>query len=103
MRVADHWHAHGFNVLARRLRTKAGEIDLVMADDATLVFVEVKARRNFVQAAGALLPGQQARLLLAAECALADHQEWNRPNTRFDVALVCRDRIEHVQDAIRQY
>lgn len=34
----------GFEILARNVRTRAGEIDLVAFDGATLVFAEVKAR-----------------------------------------------------------
>src|SRR5271156_4667395 len=78
--VAALWQARGFDILAQRLRTKSGEIDLVVADPGTLVFVEVKARKNFNDAAYAVLPRQQTRLLQAADCALALHQEWNRPN-----------------------
>jgi Holliday junction resolvase-like predicted endonuclease len=79
----------------------AGEIDLIVADAATLVFVEVKARKTFDEAAYAVLPTQQLRLLQAADSALALHQEWNRPNIRFDVALVCGGAVRHIHDAIR--
>ncbi len=100
--VAANWQAQGFSVLAQRLRTTSGEIDLVVADPATLVFIEVKARPSFEEAAYAVLPRQQLRLLQAADSALAQHQEWNRPNIRFDVALVCNGAIQHIEDAIRQ-
>jgi putative endonuclease len=99
--VAALWQAQGFSVLARRLRSKSGEIDLVVADPSTLVFVEVKARKSFDDAAYAVLPNQQLRLLQAADSALALHEEWTRPNIRFDVALVCGGAIRHIEDAIR--
>jgi len=99
--VAAIWRAQGYSVLARRLRTKSGEIDLVVADSDTLVFVEVKARNSFAEAAYAVPPGQQARLLDAASTALAEHAEWQRPDTRFDVALVCNGAVRHIRDAIR--
>ncbi len=88
-------------MLAQRLRTKCGEIDLVVADPTTLVFVEVKARNSFGQAAYAVQPRQQSRLLEAAGAAMAEHVEWQRPDTRFDVALVCGRTVRHIQDAIR--
>jgi putative endonuclease len=100
--VAAIWQAQGFNVLAQRLRTRSGEIDLIVADPETLVFVEVKARKTFEDAAYALLPRQQMRLLQAADSALGLHAEWNRPNIRFDVALVCDGKVENIEDAIRQ-
>jgi len=99
--VAALWRAQGYSVLARRLRTKSGEIDLVVADPETLVFIEVKARKSFAQAAYAVQPGQQARLLEAASAAMAEHAEWHRPDTRFDVALVCGGAVRHIRDAIR--
>lgn len=92
----------GFEVLARRLKTNAGEIDLVVANRRCLVFVEVKARSNFVDAAYALLPRQKGRLLRAADSALACNPAWSRPETRFDVALVAGDNIEIIENAFWQ-
>ncbi len=47
-RGEEHALAHlrrlGFQLVARNHRTRFGEIDLIVADDRTLVFVEVKAR-----------------------------------------------------------
>lgn len=100
--VAAVWQSQGYQVLAQRLRTKSGEIDLIVASTSTLVFVEVKARRTYSEAAYAVLPRQQSRLLQAAGSALADHEDWHRENIRFDIALVCNGSIQHIQDAIRQ-
>jgi putative endonuclease len=99
--VALELQAKGFHVLAQRLRTGAGEIDLVLADAETLVFVEVKARNSLAEAAYAIAPRQQARLLEAASLALALHEDWQRPATRFDVALVCHGTTHLIEDAIR--
>ena len=43
--AAEHYLRLGYDVVARRHRTRFGEIDLIVADDKTLVFVEVKTRR----------------------------------------------------------
>ena len=99
--VADGWQARGYDVLARRLRTQAGEIDLIVADAQTLLFIEVKARNTADEAAHAVQPRQQRRLLLAAEAVLATHETWQRPATRFDVALVCGGAVDYIEDAIR--
>lgn len=99
--VARQLEGQGFAVLAKRLRTKAGEIDLVVADARCLVFVEVKARPNFTDAAYAVSPRQQARLWEAAGLVLAQHPDWARAETRIDVALVAGDAVEILQDAIR--
>ena len=99
--VAQYWRRKGFGVLAQRLRTGAGEIDLVVANAQALVFVEVKARKTLAEAAYAVTPRQQARLLGAASLALAMHEDWERPCTRFDVALVHPGGVSHIEDAIR--
>lgn len=99
--VAEHWKARGFSVLARRLRTKAGEIDLIVANPSDLIFIEVKSRKSATEAAYAVAQRQQFRIFQAADSVLADHGEWHRPNIRFDIALVCNGSIEHIQDAIR--
>lgn len=101
MDVAAQWVADGFSILARRLRTGCGEIDLVVANAEILIFVEVKARPTMAAAAYAVSPRQQARLLEAACHALAQHPEWERPATRFDVALVSPTGVHHIEDAIR--
>jgi putative endonuclease len=43
--AAEHLRRLGFEILARRYRTRFGELDLVAADGARIVFVEVKTRR----------------------------------------------------------
>src|SRR3954467_7732494 len=43
--AADHFERLGFEVLARNHRTRFGELDLVVFDGETIVFVEVKTRR----------------------------------------------------------
>ncbi|MBX6746001.1 MAG: YraN family protein, partial [Acetobacteraceae bacterium] len=46
--------AEGWAVLARRVRTPAGEIDMIAERDGLLTFIEVKARPSFAEAAFAL-------------------------------------------------
>jgi len=99
--VAAYFEKRGFLVLGRRLRTMRGEIDVVVADERSLVFVEVKARGDARRAAETLPAWKQARLLDAADGLLAVHADWEREMTRFDVALVCHGRIEVIEDAIR--
>jgi putative endonuclease len=92
----------GWTVLARRLRTPAGEIDVVAEKDGLLALVEVKARPSLTDAAFALGPRQRARLLAAAAVVLAEHPEWGRAGTRFDVMLVdAAGQVRRVVDAFR--
>ena len=88
-------------MLARRARTEAGEIDLVIADPVTLIFVEVKLRRRIDDAIEALQPRQQRRIIAAAEILLAAHPEWARPDTRFDLVMIDSNNFHHLPDAFR--
>ncbi len=101
--VAVLFEAQGYTILANRLRTGAGEIDLVAANAARLRFVEVKARRCAADAAYAITPRQQARLLEAASLALALHPGWARGEISFDVALVSNGNVDILEDAIRYH
>ncbi|MDE2319213.1 MAG: YraN family protein [Rhodospirillales bacterium] len=99
--VAALLRRRGYDILAMRLKTGAGEIDIVAANHNTLTFVEVKARPSFAEAAYALSPRQQARLFQAAAIAMACNEGWARPDTRFDAALVVPGGIEIIEDAFR--
>ncbi|MDO9708478.1 YraN family protein [Paracraurococcus lichenis] len=92
----------GWTVLARRVRTSAGELDLVAERDGLLAFVEVKARPSLAEAAGALGPRQRARLTVAAECWLAENPGRGQAGIRFDVLLVAADgTVRRIADAFR--
>ena len=94
--------AEGWQVVARRLRTGAGEIDLVAVRDGLTAFIEVKARPSLAQAAFAVAPRQQARLLAAAEAALAANPGWGAAGVRFDVMLVdATGQVRRIVDALR--
>lgn len=93
----------GWTVLARRLRTEAGEIDIAAAKPDLLAIVEVKARPTLADAALALGLRQQTRLMAAAEIALAEHPDWAREGMRFDLIVVdARGRVRRIADAFRQ-
>ena len=87
--------ALGYAVLARRYRTRCGEIDIVADDDGTLVFVEVKARADarFGTAAEAVTAWKQRRLVRMARDYLAREEVGDRP-CRFDVVAIMFDRPE---------
>lgn len=89
-------------MLARRVRTEAGEIDMVAERDGLLAFIEVKARPSLAEAAFALAPRQQARLIAAAEAWLAEHPGYGAAGIRFDVLLVAADSaVRRIADAFR--
>ncbi|MCF3946751.1 YraN family protein [Acidiphilium sp. AL] len=100
--IAASWYEErGFAILARRLRTGGGELDLVVASRTLVIFVEVKARRHVRAAAESVSRRQQKRLAAAAEIALAENPAWWRDGARFDVVLVVGDAVIPIEDAFR--
>lgn len=78
----------GYRILARRLRTPVGEIDILARRGACLVFVEVKARPSLQDALGAVTGPAQARLIRAAQHVRASRTAWAAAPARFDVIAV---------------
>jgi putative endonuclease len=101
--AARYLRRRGMRIIARGYRTPRGEIDLVARDGATLVFVEVKSRRQGTPAE-AVTPEKQRRLTVAALHFLKRHNLLDKP-CRFDVvAIVWPDdrlspTIEHIPNA----
>lgn len=103
----EHLERRGYRLVAANHRTRFGELDLIVRDERSLVFVEVKARRSTGRAGSALdaVPWskqRQVRQMAVAWLAEASH----RPRTaelRFDVValtfdgadrLLCLDHVE---------
>ena len=87
-RAAAYLIAKGYRILARRFRTPYGEIDLVARKRNLLAFVEVKARANLDDAAWAVTPRQQQRIVNAAQAWLMAHPEHAEFDMRFDAMLI---------------
>lgn len=77
----------GLQLLARNFTTRYGELDLVMRDGDTIVFVEVRQRigSGFGGAAASITAAKQARLVRTAELWLAAHRQYAQRACRFDV------------------
>ncbi|MEQ1760842.1 MAG: YraN family protein [Vicinamibacterales bacterium] len=82
----------GYAILARRYRTRAGEIDIIARDGPTIVFVEVKTRSDprFGGGAAAVTPWKQRRIAHMALDFLS-RARWTEKPCRFDVVVVDRD------------
>ena len=93
----------GYRILARRLKTQAGEIDLVAtAPFGPVCFIEVKARADARAAADSVLAGQQTRIARAASLYLASRPHLSRRGSRFDiVAIAPRALPVHHRDVWR--
>lgn len=84
----------GYSVVGRNIKHHAfrqtGEIDLIVAKDQTLVFVEVKTRQNFSFGSGleAVDYSKQTKLVRTGKYFLLAHKEYDTFEYRFDVAEV---------------
>lgn len=90
----------GLVLLASNHHCRGGEIDLIMRDRDTLVFVEVRLRRHaaFGGALASVDARKQQRLIIAAQHYLQRHP-WNGP-CRFDVVGIdAKDHCDWVRDA----
>jgi len=85
--AAAYLWCKGYHILGRRLRTGAGEIDILARHRDTLVFVEVKTRSSLDNARLALHPSQRRRIE-AASRRLAARYGRNCTTTRLDAVLV---------------
>jgi len=86
--AAQHLQTHGLKPIAQNYRSRYGEIDLIMQDGPSLVFIEVRLRRNhkFGGAAASIDRRKQKRIIRTAQQYLAGLKQI--PPCRFDVVLM---------------
>ena len=92
-RAAAYLMAKGYRILAKRFRTPHGEIDIVARRRNLVAFVEVKARASLDEAAYAVTPRQQQRIINAAQGWLVAHPEHAEFELRFDAMLIAPKRL----------
>ncbi|KQZ93951.1 hypothetical protein ASD64_03395 [Mesorhizobium sp. Root157] len=78
----------GYRILARRYRTKLGEIDLIARRGDLILIVEVKARRSLVEAMEAIALESERRIEGAADLWLARQPDYGRLSVRFDMVAI---------------
>jgi putative endonuclease len=89
----------GYRILARRYRTRLGEIDLIARRGDLILIVEVKARRSLVEAMEAIARESERRIEGAADLWLARQPDYGRLSVRFDmVAVLPRRWPVHVEN-----
>ena len=91
----------GHRILGRRVKTHAGEIDLItLCPFGPVCFVEVKARASARAAAEAVTPEQRTRIARAASLYLASRPALARRGARFDIVTIA-GLPRHLPDAWR--
>lgn len=107
--AAEHLERRGFTILERNFRTRWGELDIIAFDGATLVFCEVKSRRESGGAVDALESVHQRKRSQVRKLAgrwLVERERRPRAcELRFDAIGVTFDRrgrfvaLEHLEGA----
>jgi putative endonuclease len=97
----------GYAILARRYRTRVGEIDIVARDRDTLVFIEVKTRTSerFGRPEESVTGWKRRRIVWMAQHFLTRHRLHGRA-CRFDVVSVLRPEggpavVDVIRDAFQ--
>lgn len=96
---------NGWVCLEQNARTRFFELDLVMKDGDTTVFVEVKYRKSndYGGGVGAITRDKQRRLIAGAQAWLAEKKLWDEP-VRFDVMIFRESssgvKLQHLKDCL---
>ena len=101
--ACDYLQGQGLVLIRKNYRCKRGEIDLIMKQHNSLVFVEVRFRKNrqFGGALESITAAKQNKLRLTALHYLQQHGE--QQNSRFDVVAITGEgktpQLEWIQNA----
>lgn len=104
-RASAYLQKQGLRELARNFRCPQGEIDLIMREGSTLVFVEVRQRAGASHggAAESVTRSKQMRLIRTAERYLQDLRGVPIPACRFDVVAMESANIDWIRDAFQAF
>ncbi|WP_144394040.1 YraN family protein [Pleionea sediminis] len=93
--------SQGLTLISKNFRTKLGEIDLIMQDSDTIVFIEVRYRKraNFGNASSTVSAEKQRKITLAANQYLTEHNLHNKKPCRFDVVSFDNKECDWVKNA----
>lgn len=88
----------GWRIVAKRFKTKTGEVDLIARKRELVIMVEVKARSSLIEAMDAVTPTAQRRIEAAGDIWLARQPDYSRLSVRYDlVAVLPRKWPVHVE------
>ena len=103
-KAASALTAAGMEIIAKNVRSKQGEIDIVALDGDTIVFVEVKAwsvygMENLEYGIDAR---KQHKIIETAKYFLLKNRKYNKMAIRFDVVFVKNNSITHLASAFTE-
>ena len=101
--ACQYLQRQGLKLVARNYHRRCGEIDLIMEDAGTLVFVEVRYRRSIAFGSGAetVTRTKQDKIARTAAHFLQEHRRYAGSAARFDVISCSPGRGDGAVDWIR--
>jgi putative endonuclease len=88
----------GWRIVAKRFKTKTGEVDLIARKRDLIIMVEVKARARLIEAMDSVTPTAQRRIEAAGDVWLARQPDFSKLSVRYDlVAVLPRQWPVHVE------
>ena len=88
----------GWRIVAKRFKTKTGEVDLIARRRDLIIMVEVKARASLIEAMDSVTPTAQRRIEAAGDIWLARQPDFSKLSVRYDlVAVLPRQWPVHVE------
>lgn len=103
LRACQYLTEQGLELIERNFHCRYGEIDLIMREQQTIVFVEVRFRKanSLVNGAQSITSGKQTRLVRSASYYLQQHKLNETIPARIDVIAVTQDNDQHQFDWIQ--
>jgi putative endonuclease len=94
----------GMEIIAKNVRSKYGEIDIVALEGETIVFVEVKAWSafGFEDLQYGLNVRKQRKIIKTAKYFLSENRKYSNMTIRFDVVFVNKTSITHLASAFTE-
>lgn len=100
-KAAAFLEKNGLKKITSRFRSRFGEIDLIMEDQDTLVFIEVKFRKTTEHGSGAESVNKlkQNKIVKTALTYLQKEKIFEKKACRFDVIEVSQDKLQWIKNA----
>jgi len=89
----------GLKLIEQNYNTKLGEVDLIMREGNTIIFIEVRYRRSsaYGSACESVTYYKQQKIIKASTVYLQRNNLYDRVNIRFDIIAISSDSIHPIE------
>jgi len=103
-RAAAALEGAGMKIIAKNIRSKEGEVDIVALDGETVVFVEVKAWSAFgmEDLQYGINIKKQRKIIKTAKYFLSENRKYSNMAIRFDVVFIDKNSVTHLASAFTE-